>query len=241
MPTLLFVDDDRALLCFNSTYFKKLGYDVLCAPNAQEALRILSTAALSCVILDIDMPGEDGFEVCLRLREQSALPVIFLSALTEAEMRIKSFLVGADDFLGKPYHIKELELRINARIQSATSHTDADALCFGHLLIDTKERTVSYRGVQSSFTTLQFDVLVFLAKHPRQAFSYEQIYDRVWKTPIMGSKHNLQVIIATVRQKLTTLCNGKSYIETIPRKGYRFIELDECEKKQQQKATLSAD
>lgn len=230
MPTLLFMDDDLDLLEFNRSYFKKLGYEVLCAENAKDALQLLSSVTLACAILDIDMPGEDGFAVCLRLREQSALPVIFLSGLTESEMRIQSFLVGGDDFLAKPYSIKELELRIKARITSASAHTDAGVLRFGDLTIDTKERTVSYLGAQELFTSLQFDVLVFLAKHPKQVFSYEQIYDRVWKTPIMGSRHNLQVIMATVRQKLAALCGEKSYIETIPRKGYRFVDLQEDHK-----------
>lgn len=227
MAALLFVDDDRALLDFNESYFKKLGYEVLCAKNAGEALQILFSVTLSCAILDIDMPGMDGFEVCLRLREQSALPVIFLSGLTEAEIRIKSFLAGGDDYLGKPYDIKELELRIKARIRGTSAHSDADILSFGDLYLDTGERTVSYLGVPGDFTTMQFDVLIFLAKHPGQVFSYEQIYDRVWKSPIMGSRHNLQVIMAMVRQKLAALCGGKNYIETIPRKGYRFVNLKE--------------
>lgn len=229
MAALLFVDDDHALLDFNRSYFKKLGYEVLCAEDAREALQILSSVTLSCVILDIDMPGENGFDVCLRLREQSALPVIFLSGLTETQMRIQSFLAGGDDYLGKPYDMKELELRIKARIQGASAHTDADILHFGDLHIDARERTVSYLGIPGDFTTMQFDVLLFLAKHSGQVFSYEQIYDRVWKAPIMGSRHNLQVIMVMVRQKLAALCGGKSYIETIPRKGYRFVNLPESE------------
>lgn len=230
METILFVDDDHSLLSFNSTYFKRLGYDVVCAENAQEALRILSSTTLSCAILDIDLPGEDGFEICTRLREQSALPVIFLSGLTESEMRIKSFLVGGDDYLGKPYDIKELELRVKLRIRSGSSHIEADVLHFGNLHIDAGKRTVTYLKEIGDFTTMQFDVLLFLAKNAGQVFSYEQIYDRVWKTPIMGSRHNLQVIMAMVRQKLATLCNEKSYIETIPRKGYRFVDIKEDDK-----------
>lgn len=228
MGALLFVDDDHALLDFNSTYFKKLGYDVFCAKDAREARRILSCVTLSCVILDIDMPGADGFEVCRRLREQSALPVIFLSGLTDAQMRIKSFLAGGDDYLGKPYDIKELELRIKARIQGAAAHTGAEVLHFGELHLDTGARTVIYQGMTGDFTTMQFDVLVFLAKHPGQVFSYEQIYDHVWRSPVMGSRHNLQVIVAMVRQKLAALCDGKNYIETMPRKGYRFVILQEA-------------
>lgn len=225
MAVLLFVDDDPDLLNFNRAYFNKRGYEVLCASNAHDALRIITTATIHCIILDIDLPDEDGFELCIKLREQSTLPVIFLSGLTEEEIRIKSFLAGGDDYLAKPYSMQELELRINSRIRACAIHTNAHPLCFGNLTIDPARRTVIYENKSGDFTTMQFDVLAFLARHPGQVFTYEQIYDHVWKTPILGSKHNLQVIIATVRQKLALLCDGQNYIETISRKGYRFVEL----------------
>lgn len=230
MPKLLFVDDDKDILNFNCTHFKRIGYEIFRAANARDAMRIISSVMLDCVILDIDMPGIDGFDLCRRLRETSGIPVIFLSALTEEEIRVKSFLVGGDDYLAKPYNMKELELRVKSRMQGQWSHTEGRTHQFGALQIDTGRRTITYEGTVGEFTALQFDVLAFLANHPGQVFSYEQIYDRVWKSPIMGSRHNLQVVIATVRQKLISLCGGQNYIETIPRKGYRFIELPTAEK-----------
>lgn len=225
MAVLLFVDDDKDILESNMVYFKKLGHSVITATSASDALGIISSAKLDCVILDIDMPDINGFDACRRLRETTSVPVIFLSGLTADEMRIDSFLAGGDDYLAKPFNVKELELRISARMQAESLHISGEVHKFGELVIDTKHRTVSYDGRVGDFTALQFDVLEFLARHPKQVFSYEQIYDRVWKMPIIGSRHNLQVIMATVRQKLSALCDGKNYIETLPRKGYRFIEL----------------
>lgn len=224
MATLLFIDDDRDILASNSAYFKKLGYAVLCTDKARDALNIISAAALDCVILDIDMPDIDGFDLCRRLRETTAVPVVFLSGLTEDEVRVKSFLAGGDDYLSKPFNIKELELRIEVRIKGSRLQTAAEPLLFGELVIDTQRRVVTYQGRAGDLTALQFDVLAFLARHPNQVFTYEQIYDRVWKMPIVGSRHNLQVTMATVRQKLAVLCSGRNYVETIPRKGYCFVE-----------------
>lgn len=225
MLKLLFVDDDLDFLEFNRTYFEHCGYEVFCASNSKDAMAIFSSTKISCVILDIMLHGEDGFDFCRRLREQADLPVIFLSCLAESEIRINSFLVGGDDYMSKPYNMHELELRIKSRIQKPSSNGDEDILSFGDLVIDIRERKVSYKDKIGTFTALQFDSLVFLAKHPGQVFSYEEIYSHVWKSPIMGSRHNLQVIMAVVRQKLTDLCDNNSYIETIQRKGYRFVDI----------------
>lgn len=221
MKKLLFVDDDRDFLQANKIYFSRKGYEVLCSDTPREALKILSFAAIDCIILDIDMPDMDGFEFCERLREISGVPIIFLSGMTEAKNRVKSFKVGGDDFLAKPCDILELELRIQARMNTSNTLA-AEVLTFEELVIDIGRRIVSYRGKEGDFSALQFDILCLLARNPGKVFSYEQIYDRIWKTPIVGSKHNLQVAVATVRQKLAALCPEKNYIQTAPRKGYYF-------------------
>ena len=168
MPALLFIDDDIDILESSKAYFTKLGYQVFCIRSARQALDMISSAALSCIILDIAMPDLDGFSFCKRLREVSRVPVIFLSGLTEDEARIKSFMVGGDDYMCKPFNIKELELRIQARIRDADSLFRGETLQFGDLKIDTGRRLVSYKDKNGDFTTLQFDVLAFLARHPGQ-------------------------------------------------------------------------
>ena len=223
MDSLLFIDDDVEILEFNRRYFESHGFEVCCAENASAALKFLNEKTFDCIILDIDLPDIDGFSVCRQICQEFETPVIFLSGLTQDEIRIRSFLEGGVDYLGKPYQIRELELRIKARIHRPTL-ARKETLKFGQLKIDLNAREVFCAGHQLDFTPLQFDILIFLARHPGQVFSYEQIYDGVWNEPIMGSRHNLQVQIALVRQKLGAVCGNMNYIKTVSRKGYRCLE-----------------
>lgn len=222
MKRLLFVDDDADFLESNRLYFSKNGYDVLCTTSPKEALTLLSSTNLDCIILDIDMPDIGGFELCQKLRRRSGIPVIFLSGLSDVETRIASFRVGGDDFLAKPYDILELELRIVARIRKQEQVFFAEPLIYGELVIDPDQRTIKYAGRIGEFSALQFDILAFLAQNPGKVFSYEQLYDQVWNEPMVKSRHNVQVAVATVRQKLAQLCDGRQYIRTVSRKGYYF-------------------
>lgn len=231
MDTLLFIDDDPSLLDSCKLYFEKHGFRVLCASDGEKGLALACTACISCVIVDIDMPNLNGFELCRRLRCQSEVPIIFLSGLTEEKNRVASFLAGGDDYLSKPYSIYELKLRILARIRNAQPKSP-QRLIYGKLVIDMGAHTVCYDGRFAELSALQFEVLAFLAQNPGQVFSYQQIYDRVWKAPIVGSRHNLQVTVSTVRQKLAELCDSNHYIRTISRRGYYFSteqESEECE------------
>lgn len=228
MYRILLVDDDPHILITNRAFLTQKGYTVFTAENGAKALSIAQTAALDAVILDVDMPGMDGVTVCRRLREISGVPVIFLSAFSEVDDRIQGLMAGGDDYMGKPYSLVELELRLRLRIQSAHPIQAGEVLRFGPLEIDLGLRQVRYQGNSASFTTLEFDLLAFLARNPGQVFSYEQLYNGVWKSPINQSLHNIQVCMARVRQKLDLLCPGMNYIETIRRKGYRFRAGDQA-------------
>lgn len=223
MKRLLFIDDDKDFLRSNQLYFSKKSYEVFCTTSPKQALSIVTSTSLDCIILDIDMPAMNGFELCQRLRDVSGVPVIFLSGYSETKNRIASFQAGGDDFLAKPYDILELELRIEARIRKTEDIFFHEIIRYGKLSIDPVRRLITYAEKTGDFSALQFDIIVFLARNPEKVFSYEQLYDRVWKSPIVKSRHNLQVTISTIRQKMTRLCDGKQYIQTIPRKGYQFI------------------
>ncbi len=227
MRRLLFVDDDTDFLESNRLYFSRREYEVVCCDSPQEAISLLETARFDCIILDIDMPDMNGLEVCQRLRKSSGTPVIFLSGFSDLENRIASFRAGGDDFLAKPYDILELELRIEARIRKNEDVFYLEPLQFGKLIIDLDRQMILYDGKEGDFSALQFDLIAFFAQNPGKVFSYEQLYDQVWKEPIMKSRHNLQVAVATVRQKLSVLCEGKQYIRTVLRKGYCFMPENE--------------
>ena len=222
MKKLLFIDDDTDFLKSNRLYFERKNYEVFCLNKPNDAIPFLSSTATDCIVLDIDMPDMTGFEVCQKIRDISGTPIIFLSGLADIKNRISSFQAGGDDFLAKPYDIIELELRIEARIRKNEQVFFSDIMRFGDLCIDENRRMITYKERPGEFSALQFDIIAFMARNPGKVFSYEQIYDRIWKEPILKSRHNLQVAVATVRQKLARLCDGRQYIRTLARKGYYF-------------------
>lgn len=222
MYKVLLVDDDVHILNANEAYLKKLGYQVSRAENGELALKLASSAAFDAIVLDVDMPGTDGVTVCRRLREVSGVPVIFLSAYARTDDRIRGLMAGGDDYIGKPYSLVELELRLRLRIRRHKGIEAGEILRFGDLEIDLGLCQARFKGEAAPLTSLEFDLLSFLARNPDQVFSYEQLYDRVWKSPINQGLHNLQVCMARVRQKLDALCPGIHWIETVRRRGYRF-------------------
>ncbi len=222
MYSILLVDDDRELLDANEAYFTSHGYTVYRAETARDALAILRGARLDCMVLDVDLPDKDGFQVCAQARKRSSIPIVFLSGYTEEENRIRGLTVGGDDYVTKPFSLVELELRVRLRIQRSQSGLPLSVLDFGPLSIDMDNRTVSCGGQSQEFSRLEFDVLSFLTCHPGRTFSYEELYAGVWEEPIQAGLHNLQVNIAKVRQKLSELAPGHSYIKTVRGKGYLF-------------------
>lgn len=223
MYSILIIDDDPIILESNKTYFQEHNYEVFCSATGKKALDMIRSIRLDCVILDVDLPDCNGFDICSRVRSFSNLPIIFLSNYTEEESRINGLSIGGDDYVCKPYSLRELELRVRARIHQRYDDKPAEVLTFDGLVIDTGNRTVSYCGRQSNFSRIEFDILAFLAKHPGRVYSYEQLYDNIWNEPLGESRHNVQARMASVRQRLFDLCPDKEYIQTIRRKGYQFL------------------
>ena len=223
MYRILLVDDDPHILKTNEAFLKKQGYEVIAVNNGSDALQTASVAALDAIVLDVDMPGTDGITVCHKLREVSSVPIIFLSAYARTDDRIRGLMAGGDDYIAKPHSMTELELRLRLRIQRRYHIEVREALRFGELEIDPGLREVRYKGDTATFTSLEFKLLVFLAQNPDRVFSYEQLYDRVWKEPMNKGIHNMQVCMARLRQKLDKLCPGAHYIETVRGEGYRFL------------------
>ena len=204
MKKLLFVDDDNDFLESNRLYFQKKQYEVFCADRPQEALRVLADLAVDCIVLDISMPGIDGFELCRHIPTISAAPIIFLSGFSDVGNRIASFRAGGDDFLAKPYDILELELRIEARIRKPEQVFYSQTMQFGGLCIDENRRVITYDGTPGDFSALQFDIVALLAANPGKVFSYEQLYDCVWKEPPQpagGRCHGAAETVAAVRRQ----------------------------------------
>lgn len=223
MYRVLMVDDDPSVLQTNRRYFETKGYEVICADNAASAIQVARSVQLDCIVLDVDLPDRNGFEICDSIRENSLVPIVFLSGYTQQQSRVRGLLVGGDDYLCKPYDLEELELRCRIRIQRRRGEEDKEIMRFPGLTIDLGRRLASNGDKQAKLTSLEFDILAFLAKHPGQVFSYEEIYDRVWHAPMGGSLHSLHVYMSKIRQNISALCPEYDYIRTVRGKGYEFL------------------
>ena len=223
MYRILIVDDDTTILDDNQSYFNAMGYEVICADSAETAQEIILSNPLDWVILDVDLPGMSGFMLCEKIREKTGIPIIFLSGYTEEENRIRGLSVGGDDYVCKPYSLKELELRVQARIRSGRAAEPPRTLTYGSFSIFPASCSASYDTRSVDFSSYEFDVLYFLAKHPGKIFTPDQIYDSVWKTPINKGQKSLQVIMGRIRKKLYEICPDHDFIQTKRYKGYLFV------------------
>lgn len=223
MFNILLVDDDKILAKVHKIYFEDCGFNILTVENGINALKVIEQKSIDCIILDISLPDINGFDLCKRIKAIVDVPIIFLSNYGEEEKRISGFLSGGDDYLVKPHSIRELELRIRAKIENPREkNMKRHVRCFGDLRIDAMIRKVSFGEKSIILTAAEFDVLWFLTEHANEVFSAEEIYENVWKMPDLGDAHTVQVHIAKMRKKLNSLSGEHLFIQTIWGKGYAF-------------------
>lgn len=223
MDRLLFVDDDKDLLALNQNYFTGLAYAVDTAANAEDALALIKNTSYNCIILDIRMEGQNGFELCTMLRNYTLAPVIFLTVLTDEGSLEKGFYSGGDDYIIKPYRMKELELRILARMHPRRSPGAFDSTDNSHRLAIRPDEKQAYIGEESlNLTVSEFQILQFLSQHKGTPFRQDEIYEALWGESY--NTHSIQVLIMRIRRKMQTLAPDKEYIRTQWGKGYVFTE-----------------
>lgn len=223
MPHLLLVDDDPNILTINRDYFESRGFCVTTCENAEQAFAHAEKFPVDCAVLDIMMPGVDGFELCRRFKARMTAPVIFLTGFTEKEYLYQGFSFGGDDFLTKPCDLRELEIRVNTRIsQKEAGKLRTERLEFSPLVIDMGTRQAFVDGASVPLTAYEFDILLLLARSPGHVFPPEAIYREVWKLPDLESAKTVKVHVARMRHKLEAACPGLSFIGTVWKQGYRF-------------------
>jgi DNA-binding response OmpR family regulator len=245
---LLLVEDDDRVAAALSAVLGKHGFDVRHARSGEEAIQALlpdGGPEFDCVLLDLGLPDQDGFEVCSRIRRRSATPVIMVTARADVRSRIHGLNLGADDYVVKPYDIGELLARIHAvsrrpplrqpavagPVLSAASAPVLPAaparggpapeaqLLLGRVAIELPTRRVTVDGASIALTRKEFDLLALLAQHPGVVFRREQIISEVWRTAWEGTGRTLEVHVASLRAKLRT----PAMIETVRGVGYRLV------------------
>src|SRR5215213_8173469 len=228
MPRLrvLVVDDEPMVTEVVERYLVRDGFDVSTADDGDVALALAQTWAPDLIVLDLMLPGKDGLEVCRTLRRDSSVPIIMLTARGDETDRIVGLEIGADDYIVKPFSPRELVARIKAVLRRSAAPNDTqtatDFLRFQGLTINPRTRAVEVNGKSASLTAKEFDLLHYLASHPEQVFSREQLMNDVWDYTFAGDASTVTVHIRRLREKIEPDSLRPRYVKTVWGVGYKF-------------------
>jgi DNA-binding response OmpR family regulator len=231
--TILVVDDEATVREVVHKYLEREGFRVIEADNGPLALHLLHQEQPDLLVLDIMLPGLDGFTITRSLRdsasttfasEHSSIPIIMLTARTEEPDRLAGFELGTDDYVTKPFSPRELVMRIKAVLRRTAVRSDEEEkpLVFADLSLEPGSRTVKRGEAILSLTAKEFDLLWFLARHPRQVFSRTQLLDQVWGYEFYGDESTVTVHIRRLREKIEPDPARPVYLHTVWGIGYRF-------------------
>jgi DNA-binding response OmpR family regulator len=225
--SILIADDDAEIADLIAIHLEKEGYHVMKVSEGEEAVRVVETQVFDLLILDIMMPKMDGYEVTRRIREQHNMPIIFLSAKTSDFDKVQGLVIGADDYMTKPFTPIELVARVNAQLRRFMKlnqpKTEKKAwLEHGGLMIAPDQRTVTLYGERIELTPKEFDILYLLASHPKKVYSVENIFQQVWGEAYFEGGNTVMVHIRTLRKKLEEDNRKDKWIKTVWGVGYTF-------------------
>jgi len=222
--TVLVVDDEPIVRDVVVRYLRHAGYRTLEAGDGEEAWRLIVEAEPSIVVLDLMLPGMDGLALCRLIRERSQLPVIMLTARGDEADRIVGLELGADDYIAKPFSPRELTARVRSVLRrSRAVATTSERLTLGDVELDAETRDVLKAGRPVRLTAKEFDLLWFLASHPRRVFSRDQLMDRVWGYDASFDTGTVTVHIRRLREKIEDEPSRPRHLETVWGVGYRLI------------------
>jgi len=228
-PTILVVDDEQSISEVVSLYLTRSGYTVQVVHDGKAAIQALTQGKPDLVILDLMLPGIDGWEITRRLRAEGNTPIIMLTARKEEADRILGLEMGADDYVVKPFSPQELVSRVRAVLRRAQGAAAANekpsqerTLQFTQLQLDSVTRLVTVNGAEIMLTAKEFDLLWFLAKHPRQVFNRDQLLDKVWGETTYIDPTTVTVHVRRVREKIELDSSNPRHIHTVWGVGYKF-------------------
>ena len=230
METVLVCDDDIAILESIEIYLKAEGFNVLKAESGEQALNIIAQNEIQCLVLDIMMPGTDGLQTTLKIREQKKnFPIIMLSAKSEDTDKIAGLGFGADDYVTKPFNPLELVARVKSQIRRYVSFSGfvqkAEQIVTGGLVVDTEAKTVSVDGESVRLTAREYMILEYLCKNMGHVLSSAQIYEAVWNEPAFRTEKTVTVHIKNIREKIEINPKDPKYIKVVYGLGYKVDKI----------------
>ena len=227
MSKILIVEDEVAIADLEKDYLELSGFDVEVANDGLIGYQKAMEEDYNLVILDLMLPGMDGFEICRKLREEKNTPIIMVSAKKDDIDKIRGLGLGADDYMTKPFSPSELVARVKAHLSRYERLIGSAAevnkvIEIRGLKIDTTARRVWVNGQEKAFTTKEFDLLTFLASHPNHVYTKDELFSEIWDMESIGDIATVTVHIKKIREKIEYDTSKPQYIETIWGVGYRF-------------------
>jgi DNA-binding response OmpR family regulator len=225
---ILIAEDDLDILNLIKDYLKASDYETEYSQNGTDAYSLFQNKSIDLAILDLMLPGIDGFELCRRIRKESNIPIIILSAKKSDSDKILALGLGADDYIVKPFSPRELIARIKSifrRVDELSNYNPSQDLIEVHdLKVDTLGHSVTLKEDKVDLSVKEYDILLFLINHPNQALSREKIFNKVWGYDNYGDINTVTVHVRKLREKIEEDPSNPKYIETVWGIGYKFIK-----------------
>lgn len=227
MSKILIIEDEEAIADLEKDYLELSGFEVEIQNNGDVGLQKALSKEFDLIILDLMLPGMDGFEVCKRIRDEKNVPILMVSAKKDDIDKIRGLGMGADDYMTKPFSPSELVARVKAHMARydrlvGSSPKNSDIVEIRGLRIDKTARRVYVDGEEKNFTNKEFDLLTFLAENPNHVFTKEELFRKIWGMESIGDIATVTVHIKKIREKIEYDSAKPQYIETIWGVGYRF-------------------
>ena len=227
MKRILIIEDEESIAELEKDYLELSGFEVEIENDGAEGLKKALGEEFDLFILDLMLPGVDGFEICRKVREVKNTPIIMVSAKKEDIDKIRGLGLGADDYITKPFSPSEMVARVKAHLARyerliGSSMPDNEIIEIRGLKIDKTARRVWVNGEEKNFTTKEFDLLTFLAQNPNHVYTKEELFNKIWDMESIGDIATVTVHIKKIREKIEFNTEKQQYIETIWGVGYRF-------------------
>jgi DNA-binding response OmpR family regulator len=224
MSKVLLIDDDRKHSELMQAYFKRYGINLVCAYDAEEGFKKLAREEPDLLLLDVMLPGKDGFEICREVRKTSNIPIIMLTARGDVIDRVSGLELGADDYIGKPFEPRELVARVQATLRrSELAGSTAGELNFEGLSIDVEARSVRVDGDPVELTSMEYELLLILARRQGRKLSRDDILSELRGIDAAILTRSVDIMISRLRQKLGDSVKPPRFIQTIWGRGYSFV------------------
>ncbi len=232
MKKILIVEDDQLVADLERDYLEASGFEVEIAGNGVEGQRLAEQGDYALLLLDVMLPGRNGFDICRDVRKKKNVPIILLTARTDDIDKVRGLGLGADDYIVKPFHPTEMVARVQAHIriherllrESREEQQRKQELSFGDLTISAPQRRVIVRGREVRLANREYELLYFLASNPGIVFSRDTLFDRIWGMEAVGDTATVMVHINRLREKIEKNPQKPEYILTVWGAGYKFAE-----------------